>query len=315
MPHASQDLLALRQRAALRGGVASREDLGDCGFSPRAAERRVDAGEWSRVGRAILLSPDASRLSDTAWSWVLRLTYGEKARISGHLAMRQAGWSLPHETRVVVLPHQSKSAIPGVVVLRRPDGSAVLNLDGTRFTRVHEAFVDALVVLGPGPAEALLDVALQRRFVTPDVLATSVSPRLGKGHRGAAHLRVLVDRALSGSRSEAEQRMGALLRRSDTGPWRMNLPVRDSRGRVVAEIDFAHEGLRVAIEVDGRAHHSDRRAFERDRARQNQLVLMGWLVLRFTWEQITEQPELVIATVRQAIVGRQRALAGPAGAS
>ena len=95
--------------------------------------------------------------------------------------------------------------------------------------------------------------------------------------------------------------MGALLRRSRTGPWAANHPVRDESGRIVAEIDFAHQGLRIAIEVDGRAYHSDRRSFERDRQRQNTLVVRGWLVLRFTWEQITQRPEEVLAAIDAAV--------------
>ncbi|MEK9736460.1 MAG: DUF559 domain-containing protein, partial [Candidatus Nanopelagicales bacterium] len=87
-------------------------------------------------------------------------------------------------------------------------------------------------------------------------------------------------------------------------PWTSNFPVYDDDGRVAAEIDFAHEGLRIAIEVDGRAFHSDRQSFERDRARQNLLVLHGWLILRFTWEQITERPDEVIAAVHAAVAQR-----------
>jgi very-short-patch-repair endonuclease len=56
--------------------------------------------------------------------------------------------------------------------------------------------------------------------------------------------------------------------------------------------------------VDGRAYHSDRRAFERDRLRQNHLVLQGWLILRFTWEQITQRPQEVIAAVLAAVAQR-----------
>ena len=95
--------------------------------------------------------------------------------------------------------------------------------------------------------------------------------------------------------------MGALLRRSGTGAWTANLPVYDVLGRIVAEIDFAHKGLRIAIEVDGRAHHTDRQSFERDRERQNLLTLHGWLVLRFTWEQITQRPAEVIGVIRSAV--------------
>jgi len=304
MPHAEQDLVRLRKAAAASGGVVSAEGLRRYGVSTRAAGRRVEAGEWSRIGRAYLLASRTDHLTDHAWSHILRITYGERARISGHLALRHAGWSLPGDSRVVVVPHQPKSAIPGVSVLRRNDAPAVRRPDGVRFTRVHEALVDALVVVGSEAAVDLLDSALQKRLITPAEFHTAAMSRRGRGKRGAELLAGLVERALTGTRSEAEQRMRVLLKRSATGPWVANHPVRDASGRIVAEIDFAHEGLRIAIEVDGRAYHSDRRAFERDRLRQNHLVLQGWLILRFTWEQITQRPQEVIAAVLAAVAQR-----------
>ena len=48
-------------------------------------------------------------------------------------------------------------------------------------------------------------------------------------------------------------------------------------------LDVAFKRERVAVEVDGWAYHSTSSAFENDRARQNALVVDGWLVLRFTW--------------------------------
>jgi hypothetical protein len=304
VPHADQDLQGLRAIASGRGGVVSAADLTRCGVSARAAGRRVACGDWSRVGRAYVLAPRDLHLSDQAWCHILRLSYGERARISGHLALRHGGWSLPGDSRVIVMPHEPKFSITGVTVLRRPDDAAVRRPDGVRFTRVREALIDALVVVGAGAAEDLLDVTLQKRLITPEDFGRAAASRLGRGKRGASLLASLVERASTGTRSEAEQRMAGLLRRSGTGPWEPNLPVTDASGRVLAEIDFAHVGLRIAIEVDGRAHHSDRRSFERDRSRQNELVLRGWLVLRFTWEQITQRPDEVIAAVIAAVVQR-----------
>jgi very-short-patch-repair endonuclease len=39
----------------------------------------------------------------------------------------------------------------------------------------------------------------------------------------------------------------------------------------------------VAIELDGWATHGIRAAFEPDRIRGNELLLLGWQLLRFTW--------------------------------
>ena len=42
-------------------------------------------------------------------------------------------------------------------------------------------------------------------------------------------------------------------------------------------------------------------AFQIDRERQNTIALLGWQVLRFTWLDLTEYPQRVIAIIRSAI--------------
>lgn len=308
MPHAPHDHDQLRALSVTRNGVVSIADLRECGYSSKAIARRIADGTWQRLGSAILLAPaafDAAvHLTDLQWAAVLTITYGPRARISGDLALRHAGWHLTGTPRLVVVPHKTTSALPSVRIMRRADGHAIRTRHGFRFMQPIDALVDSLIALGERRSTDVVDLALQKRLITADAFAAAVQPRLGSGRTGAAVLRAMLERVSSGSRSEAEQRMGALLDRSGTGPWVRNLPIRDSADRVVAEIDFAHVGLRIAIEVDGRAHHSGRTAFERDRERQNMLMLQGWLVLRFTWEQITRRPQEVIAAVRAAVAQR-----------
>ncbi len=74
-------------------------------------------------------------------------------------------------------------------------------------------------------------------------------------------------------------------------------------------IDFAYPELLIAIEVDGYGPHSSRQAFQADRDRQNRLVALGWMVLRFTWADIVRRPEWVAAQVATAIGQRQSAIA------
>lgn len=309
MTREGQDLPRLRAIAAPRGGVVSMAELSSCGFGRGAVARRVDEGVWQRVGSSIWLFPRRPEVtpSDASLSWTLHFTFGAKARVSGMLALRRAGWRLPGHAHIVVLPAKPHVQLAGVVILRRPDEVLKGAVDEPRYVAPREALVDCLTVMTHQSATELVDVALQRRYLMPEALADVIGNRLGRGRRSAAQLRMLRDRALSGSRSEAEQRMAALLKRSGTGLWVPNFPVRDSAGWVIAEIDFAHVGLKIAIEVDGRAFHSDRRSFERDRERQNVLVLGGWLTLRFTWEQITQRPEEVIAAVRAAVAQRAAA--------
>ncbi len=66
-------------------------------------------------------------------------------------------------------------------------------------------------------------------------------------------------------------------------------------------LDLAYVEQRLAIESDGFAVHGTRHEFERDRERQNLLVLDGWRILRFTWRQVCEQPDVVADVVRSAL--------------
>jgi hypothetical protein len=78
----------------------------------------------------------------------------------------------------------------------------------------------------------------------------------------------------------------------------------DDRGVFLAEVDLAYPSLMIAIELDGEIHRT-REVFHRDRPRQNALELRGWTVLRFTWRQLQDEPDLIVRQVRQAIRNAQ----------
>ena len=59
-------------------------------------------------------------------------------------------------------------------------------------------------------------------------------------------------------------------------------------------------GPKLILETDGFAFHSDADDFDNDRIRQNALILAGWQILRFTWLDLTEYPDRVIAQVQHA---------------
>lgn len=69
----------------------------------------------------------------------------------------------------------------------------------------------------------------------------------------------------------------------------------------VARLDLAYPSMKIAIEVDGFGPHSVRSRFDRDRARQNDLVLDGWLPLR--WTSATSN-ERAVEETRHAIARR-----------
>jgi very-short-patch-repair endonuclease len=97
------------------------------------------------------------------------------------------------------------------------------------------------------------------------------------------------------TRSELEGKLLALCRRH-------RLPRPEVNVRVASfTVDFLWRDRRLVVEVDGYRAHGTRSAFESDRARDVELRLLGYEVLRFTWRQLTERPKEVAGAVRQLL--------------
>jgi len=72
-------------------------------------------------------------------------------------------------------------------------------------------------------------------------------------------------------------------------------------GRTPYRLDLAYPEQRIAIEVDGFDFHRTRSDFDRDRTRQNALVLARWTVLRFTSQSTAAE---IVESVRGALFGQ-----------
>jgi very-short-patch-repair endonuclease len=64
---------------------------------------------------------------------------------------------------------------------------------------------------------------------------------------------------------------------------------------------MAWPAQRLVVELDGRATHGTRAAFERDRLRDTALQLAGYRVLRVTHRRMAAEPEEVIRAVRRLL--------------
>ena len=79
---------------------------------------------------------------------------------------------------------------------------------------------------------------------------------------------------------------------------------------LTARPDLVDEGLRIVLEADSFEWHGGRSALTRDARRYNLLVVNGWLVLRFAWEQVMHEPgyvrEVLVAAVALAELMNER---------
>ena len=165
--------------------------------------------------------------------------------------------------------------------------------------------MDCLRLLAWPNAVALADRALQQGWITMGELTARVRARFGLP--GAPRLTRLVRLVGGGERAPSERLLTTLLRGAGIRGWAANVEIRDERGRLLGVADVAFERQRVVLEADGWAFHSTPERFVGDRRRQNGLVAAGWRVLRFTWRDLTERPDRVVAVVRQVLGDRTKA--------
>lgn len=263
-----------------------------CGLTKHAVNRRVQSGQWRQCSRGVYFVDDRP-FSDAARIRVAVWGYGEQATASGLAAAWWHGLTrfAPDLIEVTMPRTGSGRTRPGSRLRRRDLAPAdVVESRGLRVTAVPLTVIEA-AVRTRGSAK-IMDRALQRDVELHELWRAQLR---NKGRYGSPAARILLRSASDGARSAAERLLVELLRQAGITGWRTNYPVGGYR------VDVAFPGCKVAIETDGLAFHSASDDFHRDRVRQNAITLLGWQVLRFTWLDLTEYPDRVIATIRSAI--------------
>jgi very-short-patch-repair endonuclease len=276
-------------------GVLTLAQARNAGLSHEAVRRRLRSGRWLRCARGVYFVndrpfSDASRVRAAVWG------YGRYATASGLTAAWWQGLTgfLPEIVEVTVPRNSHGRSRPGCRVRRRDlTPSDIVVHRRVRVTVVALTVIEAVVQRRDGAK--LMDTALQRHVDLQELWRAHLR---NKGRHGSPKARQLLMAASDGARSEAERLLAKLLRAAGISGWKANYPVGPYK------IDFAFPEVKIALEADGWAFHSDGEAFQHDRERQNYLILLGWQVLRFTWLDLVEYPQRVIAVVRSAISAR-----------
>lgn len=147
---------------------------------------------------------------------------------------------------------------------------------------------------------AILDDLVSRSRVTlaeVDQVLDSVARR---GKPGVRRMRRVLDVRWGQNHSQSilEQRARALLRRAGLPDPVSEFPIPWSVGR---RFDDAYPDARLAIEWDGRRYHGQFQAFEADRLRDREALLHDWRIVRFTWNDVNNHPQMVVDTIRSLL--------------
>lgn len=209
------------------------------------------------------------------------------AALSGTLASSQFG---PHDAVRLAHP-QSRYPRTGVTWVRRsvPDDHRV-RVAGLRCPSAAYLAVEASACDSGKLIEQFLRGGQAKTADLPGILDLLVrSP-------GQDARRRIVGTSLDNPWSGGERKLLALLREHRITGWVANAEL--VVGGQTCFPDVLFEEAKLVLEFDGYGVHSKAEVFERDRQRQNLLVIGGYSVLRYTWKQLTSNPQGLIAQVR-----------------
>ena len=255
----------------------------EAGLSPFLIRRLVSEGHWEKLGRGLY------RVNGVKETWHGRLMAaslraGDRAAISHRSAAALWGLEGFHPSKVidVTVPRSRRHSFDDVVVHRR-NLARIGERDGIPVTPIPETILDLCATSRDRsiPSRALDDVR-RRHLVTPFQLRRCLLEHRGRGHCGSAVFRELL-----------EQRFG-------------KTPAGTVFAAEVLDLLVAAglPGRRSPSSVSGRIGHLNERAFEEDPVRNNDFAIDGWLQLWVTYRRKEEQPERVVADVRDALACR-----------
>lgn len=222
------------------------------------------------------------------------MVWAPDAVLTGPAAALVSFWPGIQVDDVTVALRQRSADVTGFVLSRRRiPPELVQQRDHVRFSKAALTALDLCSSVGGDG----IDNALRTRWATLDGMREAM--QLTQHRVGNRERRLLLLDSRDEPWSAAERLCHRLLRSAGITGWRANVAV-PSLGSVYY-LDVAFERQKVALEIDGRLHQTDRNLFESDRWRQNHLVLDGWRVLRCTWSMLEQHPDLVMQTVKRTL--------------
>jgi len=298
-PAGSQSALAdLAERQ--HGIVSIRQLTGPLGYSEAAVHRAVRAGRLHRLYRGVFAvghtslslhahclagvlacGPDAllSHVS-AAWLWNLTKTSPLPASVSTPLHRRRRPPLRLHEART--LAPEDRALRENIPVTSLP--RTLLDLAAT----VRFEWLEKMV-------ERSEDLELFDLRAVEELLERTV------GHNGHGRLRkaIALYRPTSFTRSSLEKRFLELCLGAGLPQPRTNYVIHGF------ELDCYWPEHRFAVELDVYETHGSRAAFERDRKRQEDLLLRGVVSTRVTGPRLEREPQEVVARIGRLLDQRR----------
>jgi very-short-patch-repair endonuclease len=257
-------------------------------LTPRGVQKRVDRGQLHRVHHGVYaLSPVLTREGRLL---AAVLACGEGAALSHRSAAAQLAIRPTSRPSIEVsVPRGSARKRPGIEVHRQRHMETTV-VDGIPCTTLAQTLLDLCEVIPPDHVrKAITRGEHLRTFDLKDVERVLAG---ANGRRGAPILHsLLADFQPIDTESTLEDLFLPLC------------PIRPEQQYWINgyRADFAWPAHMLIAEIDDWQTHGTRTAFEKDRARLQELTARGWRVVPFTYRQIVDDPERIRLILRSLL--------------
>jgi very-short-patch-repair endonuclease len=288
------------QVAAAQRGLVHRSQLRELGITRGSYEHRVQVGSLHRVLPSVL-SVMQPLIEPWAAETAALLYAGENAVLSHETAAALWGLTAIPSFVAITLIGRKVESQPQLRQYR------VSGLD-VRDVRLHQGFPvtsparTLIDCASTSHVDRLLNEARALKLVKDAELEAAMTRCPGRKGTGPLRALLAAEQDSGFTRSKAERILRRLVREAE-----LERPITNTYVERV-EVDAYWPRLKLVVEFDGHQYHGTYQAFQRDRAKTNKLIAAGYLVLRFTWAQLTKRPMLVLATIARTL-GRLEAKA------
>jgi hypothetical protein len=298
----AQDAL-IAELARAQHGVFTLQQAKAAGIDPSLIARRLATGVLIRAGLGVyrvaaVRSTFRQQLLTACYAW------GEGAFASHRSAGYVRGLVGVRQPMVeLTVPYNRKRKAPGTIHRSSLQDIDVEVVDAIPVTTVERTLIDLAGILPLDVVEPAVHDALYRRATSLPRLRWRNDQLAAKGRGGIIKMRSILD-LLNGLGSVPQSKLESLLLRIivDAGLPRPETQYRVHDGtKLLPAVDFAYPDVRLALESDGRRFHSGPADFENDRLRDAALAALGWRVVRFTWQRVTQDKAGVVATIKAAL--------------
>lgn len=299
-PNGWVDEVRLNDLASRQGGVIRRDQAESAGLSGSAIDRRVRSGRWVRLLEGVFrVFPSASHRDLIAGALAALPT-----AVASHwsAAMLHGIDGLPGDTPTVTV-HASKSyRFPGVDVRRTRSlvGEHVMELNGLVVTTIARTLVDMAADLRPTRWNHLAERLVVHGRCSLDDVAEVHAIAGGKGKAGSRAVSMFLADPNAGASRLERMALDVLLGAGLPRPH-VQYPVPWDPGK---RFDLAYPEAKLAIELDGRRWHSASDTFQSDRERDRNALRYGWVVPRFTFEDVSRRPSEFARTTAELLAAR-----------